>query len=187
MIAPLPISRAETAFRYVLPEEASALAPLLATAPQGRTWNAADIARLQPPQGFVLADPARCLGVALVSLAADEAELLDIGIAPEARGRGHGRALLAACEARAAALGARRMLLEVAVDNASARALYTAAGYAKIGHRPAYYVRETVRIDALVLAHDLTAGLTQSSAQDLGQAAPSRAIVRPVADDQTRR
>jgi ribosomal-protein-alanine N-acetyltransferase len=35
--------------------------------------------------------------------------------------------------------GARRGFLEVAEDNDAALALYTAAGFAAIGRRPAYY------------------------------------------------
>jgi ribosomal-protein-alanine N-acetyltransferase len=55
----------------------------------------------------------------------------------------------------AAAAGAARMLLEVAEDNAAARALYAAAGFAPAGRRPRYYPDGR---DALLLAAILPPG-----------------------------
>ncbi len=142
----------------VRPEEAEAVAPRLLRLLAGPGWRAADIRRLQPPRGFVLADPGRSRAVALVSLAADEAELLEIGVAPAARGQGIGAGLLADAMDRAARLGARRMILEVAEDNRPARALYARAGFAEAGRRAAYYPRPGgARADALVLARPLAA------------------------------
>jgi ribosomal protein S18 acetylase RimI-like enzyme len=43
------------------------------------------------------------------------------------------------CEQRLSALGARRVVLEVAVDNAAAIAFYTARGYARQRSLPHYY------------------------------------------------
>jgi ribosomal-protein-alanine N-acetyltransferase len=92
----------------------------------------------------------------LVRLAADEAEILTLAVAPEARRRGRARALLKAAQAHAAAGGARRLVLEVAEDNAPARALYAAAGFGPVGRRRGYYDRAAgAAADALVLAKDL--------------------------------
>lgn len=144
-------------FATQAPEAAEALAPLLGATDQAR-WTPEDIRRLQPPRGFVLADVGRRHAVALVSLAADEAELLDIGVLPAHRGRGVGRALLAALCRLAVQHGARRLILEVATDNAPARALYAGAGLAPVGGRPAYYRRpDGTRVDALILARTLVA------------------------------
>jgi ribosomal-protein-alanine N-acetyltransferase len=41
--------------------------------------------------------------------------------------------------AEAAARGAAAILLEVATDNTTARALYASAGFVVIGRRPRYY------------------------------------------------
>ncbi|MEM6422191.1 MAG: GNAT family N-acetyltransferase, partial [Pseudomonadota bacterium] len=108
------------------------------------------------PRGIVLADRDRQHCIALVRVTGDEAELLDIGVLEARQGRGLGTALLAAAEDAAATLGARQMLLEVALDNDTARSLYDRAGYAEAGRRPAYYRRPGGgRMDALLLAKPL--------------------------------
>ncbi|HEY3354811.1 MAG TPA: GNAT family N-acetyltransferase [Polyangia bacterium] len=74
-----------------------------------------------------------------VVAAAAEAELLRIGVRPEARGQGVGARLLAGCEAALAGAGIRRLFLEVRAGNAAARALYAAGGWAPCGRRARYY------------------------------------------------
>ncbi len=96
------------------------------------------LARLQEPRRFVL-DPRRDVGFAICRVAADESELLSIGVAPEWRGRGIAAALLEAALARCRALGARRMFLEVDVDNRPAQHLYERFGFTRVGLRPDYY------------------------------------------------
>lgn len=88
----------------------------------------------------------------ILRTAADEAEVLSIGTRPEARKRGHARALIRHGIDIARAAGARRLFLEVAADNAAAVALYRALGFAEVGRRRRYYGG---RIDALVLALSL--------------------------------
>jgi ribosomal protein S18 acetylase RimI-like enzyme len=56
----------------------------------------------------------------------------DLVVLASHRGRGIGRALLRAAEARARAAGADRVLLSVKAGNAGARALYAAEGYAEV-------------------------------------------------------
>ncbi|MFT3688752.1 GNAT family N-acetyltransferase [Paenirhodobacter sp.] len=92
---------------------------------------------LTAPQGFLLG-----------RVIAGEAELLTLAVAPEARRRGTGRALLAGFAETARARGADSAFLEVAEDNAPARALYAAAGWREAGRRRGYY---HPGIDALVL------------------------------------
>lgn len=91
----------------------------------------------QDPQGLVLARQA-----------AGEAEILTLGVCPELRGRGLARALLGHVEAKLAAAGVGRVILEVSLENSAARALYAAAGYREVGRRPGYYADGS---DALVL------------------------------------
>ncbi len=55
--------------------------------------------------------------------------LNDLFVAPEARGRGVGGALLGAAEAHARASGAVRLVLQTAADNAAAQRLYDRAGW----------------------------------------------------------
>jgi ribosomal-protein-alanine N-acetyltransferase len=81
------------------------------------------------------------LGFALCRRAADECELLSLAVLPEWRGRGIGKALLAAAIARAREAGARRLFLEVAEDNVAAQRLYQAFRFRPVGRRPGYYRR----------------------------------------------
>ena len=80
-------------------------------------------------------------GFVLARVAADEAEILTLAVAPARQGAGIGRGLMAAALCGARAAGASRMLLEVATDNAPARALYARLGFAPVGCRRAYYRR----------------------------------------------
>ncbi len=96
------------------------------------------LARLQEHRRLVL-EPRRDVGFAICRVAADESELLSIGVAPEWRGRGVGAALLEAAMARCRELGARRMFLEVDVDNRAAQKLYERFGFTRVGLRPDYY------------------------------------------------
>jgi ribosomal-protein-alanine N-acetyltransferase len=76
-------------------------------------------------------------------------EVLNLAVAPEARRRGIGGALL---EAGLVALRHRRVtevFLEVRESNRSAQALYLGRGFRPVGQRAAYY--RNPREDALVL------------------------------------
>lgn len=65
----------------------------------------------------------------------EEAELLNLGVAPQARRKGVAAALLDAL--REASTG--EIFLEVAENNPGAIALYKSNGWVEIGTRPAYY------------------------------------------------
>jgi ribosomal-protein-alanine N-acetyltransferase len=91
-------------------------------------------------------------GFILSRLAAGEAEILSIAIAPKQRGRGFARPLLDLNLRRLAGLGARTVFLEVDENNAPARALYRRAGFADVGRRKSYYQSGA---NALVLRREL--------------------------------
>jgi len=96
------------------------------------------------------------VGFVVCRVAADEAEMLCLGVAPAFRDRGIGRALTEAAAGWAAALDAATLYLEVAEDNAPARRLYDRAGFASVGRRPGYYRRPgDAPVDALVLGRGL--------------------------------
>ena len=95
-----------------------------------------------PLQGFILGQQA-----------ADEAEILSIGVAPEFQRRGLGYRLLADWMSLAAREGVVRVFLEVAADNVAAKALYGSLGFEQVGLRRNYYDRVGGdRCDALILA-----------------------------------
>ncbi|GAC56615.1 putative ribosomal-protein-alanine acetyltransferase [Gordonia hirsuta DSM 44140 = NBRC 16056] len=78
-------------------------------------------------------------GIAVLGPAgAPECEVHTIAVAPEYRGRGGGRALLAALLEVADAVAAP-VFLEVRTDNTVAIALYQSAGFSVAGLRPNYY------------------------------------------------
>ena len=95
-------------------------------------------------------------GFILVRTVVDEAEILTLAVRPSARRRGLGARLVRAAAARVAASGAKRMFLEVAEDNAPARALYDAQGFEAAGRRRGYYPRpDGPAADALLLVLNL--------------------------------
>ena len=131
-------------------DQAQRLAALHATAFDA-PWDAAAFTDLLAGTGvFVVEGEA---GFILMRAVADEAEILTLAVRPDARGRGEGRRLTAEGVAGAAALGAERVFLEVADDNAPALAVYHRAGFAEVGRRPGYYARpDGSRRDAILLA-----------------------------------
>lgn len=69
----------------------------------------------------------------------DLAQVMTIGVDPDAQRRGLGSALLEALVRRARDLGAEAILLEVRVDNEPALALYRRHGFELLGRRRRYY------------------------------------------------
>ncbi|MGW6916088.1 GNAT family N-acetyltransferase [Kitasatospora sp. NPDC054939] len=93
---------------------------------------------LAPPTGLFLIGhhdgrPLSCAGLRLLD--ADTVELTRVFVRPAARGTGGGGQLMAAVEAAARGLGARRIVLDTRLDLVEARALYVRHGYREI---PAY-------------------------------------------------
>ena len=104
---------------------------------------------------WVLHVDGRIGGYFLMSIAAGEAHVLNVCVAPELQGRGYGRALLHALLKIARARRVDRVFLEVRPSNAGAIALYDAEGFNEIGRRPRYYPARDGREDALVMALEL--------------------------------
>ena len=103
----------------------------------------------------VAGDPKTLKGFVIAQLAADEAEVISVAVAPDWQRAGLGAMLLEGL-ARASRKGeARRIFLEVAEDNAPALALYRKLGFTECGRRKKYYHRPEGAIDALVLSLSL--------------------------------
>lgn len=142
------------------PEDAPAMASAHAQA-FDQPWDEMDFEDLLDGPGifgFVVRaeDPA---GVLICRTAAGEAEILTVGVAPWARRRGVGKALMTAAIGVARQMGAGEMFLEVDVDNTGAVTLYERLGFVRAGLRKAYYDRGAAgRADALVMRLDLTSG-----------------------------
>lgn len=98
------------------------------------------------------------IGYGVISLAADEAHILNVCVAPERQGRGLGRQLLRALVQGARERRAERVFLEVRPSNPHAIALYHSEGFNEIGRRPRYYPAHDGREDAIVMAIELVNG-----------------------------
>ncbi|MGH1418989.1 MAG: GNAT family N-acetyltransferase [Hyphomicrobiaceae bacterium] len=95
-------------------------------------------------------------GFVLAQLAADEAEIISIGVLEEFQGRGLGRIMMQGLIRAATIAEARRLFLEVAEDNRSADRLYKSLNFTEVGRRPGYYSRDGGgKVDAVVMARDL--------------------------------
>jgi len=119
------------------PEYAAVIAGLQNACFPEEPWDEQSVrSLLAAPFGFaMLADS----GFALGRVVAGEAEILSLGVWPEARGKGLGGALLDRLIQESRARGAGTLLLEVAANNVPALALYHRRGFIEIGRRRAYY------------------------------------------------
>jgi ribosomal-protein-alanine N-acetyltransferase len=93
------------------------------------------------------------LGWAGVMVVGDTAEILTVGVVPEARRQGIARRLLATLVDTARRRDAVEVLLEVRTDNQAARALYEQDGFVEVGLRRGYY--DNGRVDAVVMRRAL--------------------------------
>lgn len=107
---------------------------------------------LREPGAFAFHHPD---GFVLARVTAGEAEILTLAVAPDARGKGLGRALLTAAIGEAKKMGAHVMFLEVGSDNPAALALYAGLGFTKVGLRKGYYQGRDAALLRLPLSGDL--------------------------------
>lgn len=156
------LTRSEPALSEATARDAAAFAALHAAAFR-RGWSEDELEQLLLDRN-VIAHRAmvgtlagRMLAGFIVSrLAAGEAEILSVAVAPARRGRGLARKLLDLHLRRLAGLGVTAVFLEVDEDNAPARRLYDRARFRDVGRRPAYYARDNAApANALVLRRDL--------------------------------
>jgi [ribosomal protein S18]-alanine N-acetyltransferase len=92
------------------------------------------------------------VGFIMSRVAADEAEILSIAIAPARRGHGLSKPLLDIHLRTLAGRAVRAVFLEVDERNTPARRLYNRAGFREVGRRQGYYESGAA---ALVLRRDL--------------------------------
>lgn len=130
---------------WAVQEQAGDIARLHAELfPEG--WNDASVlATLSHPGSVALVAAAgtpRQIGAfALAQVAADEAEILSIGVLPGWQRQGVGLKLIQGVQRAAVRSGALRMFLDVAASNKAALALYAKAGFKETGRRKGYYAK----------------------------------------------
>ena len=105
--------------------------------------------------GYGINNAGTIVGYGVISVAVEEAHVLNVCIDPHWQGRGMGRRLLRALVKLARGHGAQRMYLEVRPSNPGAMALYHDEGFNEIGRRPRYYPAAHGREDAIVMAKEL--------------------------------
>jgi ribosomal-protein-alanine N-acetyltransferase len=133
------------------PEHAGELgrlhAPLFSPA-----WDAASFKLLLDHPGstaFVAraGEPLESVGFIVGRLAADEAEILTLGVCNAWQRRGIGRRLAEAFSRAVTKAEARRLHLEVAATNVAALGFYKRLGFEEIGRRKGYYDRPNAPSD----------------------------------------
>ncbi len=88
---------------------------------------------------WVVGEPLEAYGLVLFHRGTCLARIYSLAVAPEARGKGYGRALMAVLEAASKDAGALFIRLEVAEDNKAAIALYESLQYQPIRRLVQYY------------------------------------------------
>lgn len=113
---------------------------------QGRifadAWRAETLAALLATPGVAAAlarQGEREAGLAIWRVAADEGEIITLGVVPGAVGQGIGGDLTRTACAWMRLRGCRTVFLEVACDNEAAKRLYRGAGFEIVGLRKRYY------------------------------------------------
>ena len=133
-------ARGEPALSEATPHDAAAIAALHGKSFH-RGWTDSEIESLLVDRS-VIAHRATVgpslVGFILSRMAADEAEILSVAVAPARRGRGLSRRLLDLHLRRLAGIGMHRVFLEVDEDNMPARRLYARAGFRDVSRREAY-------------------------------------------------
>ncbi|HSG47720.1 MAG TPA: ribosomal protein S18-alanine N-acetyltransferase [Longimicrobiales bacterium] len=115
-------------------------------------WHPSTFLRLLDRPGaelWVLEEGGEVLAYAVLWCILDQAELANIAVRPEARGRGVGSALLDHILEVARERSVQSVFLEVRESNHVARELYARRGFVEVGVRRGYY--DVPREDARVL------------------------------------
>lgn len=94
----------------------------------------------------------RPVGYGVLSVALDEAHLLNLCVDPDWQGQGLAGHLLRHMSEQASAAGASSLFLEVRPSNAVALHLYRRFGFCEVGTRRGYYPALGGREDALIMA-----------------------------------
>ena len=138
----------------------------------GRTW-------------WVIHDQGTIVGFAGGLIVDGNLEVLDVAVDPDRRRQGLAKRLLSRIAYDAQMLGARTSTLEVARDNAAARALYEQVGFEVVGVRKAYYGRaaDGAPRDALTMKASLPLAIDVEA--DEPEPRPAERVWPPVEPERT--
>ena len=145
---PLP----ELRLRALEPRDAAEAVRIARRCAEAAAWSEEAYARLREAgcRGWVAQRGTETVGFLVARCTADEAEILNLGVAPEARRRGYATALAQEALREFQGQGVRRVFLEVRASNRGAIAFYAGLGFRGTGQRAGYY--EKPREDAVCMA-----------------------------------
>lgn len=114
---------------------------ILARSPEAARWSRADCERAArgPGRSWVVEEGSGVVGFLVARCVADELEILNLAVSPEARRQGVARSLVAEALSWGKTSGARRAFLEVRESNDAAIRLYESLGFVISGNRARYY------------------------------------------------
>lgn len=113
-----------------------------------KPWSAQDFADLKKSGCDIIASQN---GFIVWRTVVDEAEIITIGVRPEARKNGIATAMLTLVENDLKKRGVKKIFLEVAENNVPAKKLYEQNGFIQISIRPKYYDG----VDAILMEKNL--------------------------------
>ena len=132
-------------------------------------WSAEEITRdvIENERAFVAVAEldGETAGYADMWIIADEAQLYNIAVAPEFRGRGIGSIILRYMAEKAESMGCAVMLLEVRRSNVPAVSMYRREGFRESGIRKGYYAEDYE--DAILMDKEIKAGHAETVSDDL--------------------
>lgn len=143
------MARVITTLRPLGPDDVPAVAAMeRAIFPDPWTEKAFREELAAPGRRYLVAEEGGVVaGYAGLLVVVDDAHVVTLAVAPEARGRGLGTRLMLRLVEEAREAGAAHLTLEVRVSNQPAQSLYRRFGFATVGVRRHYYRDE----DALIM------------------------------------
>lgn len=142
MAAELRGKEERAATRILRPEDAKAVAKILLQSLEAVFWSEASVRDVLGWKGILgLAREARgeVVGFLIGRQVGDEAEVLNLAVAPASRRKGEGGALLRAAIVEFRKRRASRVFLEVRESNAAGIAFYEKHSFFRVGQREGYY------------------------------------------------
>jgi tRNA threonylcarbamoyladenosine biosynthesis protein TsaB len=147
-------AKSEATIRPLTSADAAAISELEKLCPEAPRWGESGYLQVgsNGVQGWAAVSGGSPVGFLVVRVAADEMEILNLMVNPNARRRKIATRLLAGAYSHAAEHNVRRIFLEVRESNAAARAVYGLHGFTEQGRRKRYY-SDPVE-DALAMSKD---------------------------------
>jgi ribosomal-protein-alanine acetyltransferase len=142
MATELQQARAKSVIRKLHAEDAGAVAEILRESPEAVFWpesSVKEVLEWKGVLGIACEAAGKVTGFLVGRQTDDEAEVLNLAVAPRSRRKGEGGALLRAAVVEFRARGVQRVFLEVRESNAVGIAFYRNHSFAQTGRREGYY------------------------------------------------